>query len=133
MPRGGWRPNAGRKAKKLDESGVVLSEKKAKKLEKPVKSTKTTEKAVIPADIAVASIRENKTPIEYMLDVMNDPKADNERRDRMAMAAAPFIHKKAGDAGKKDERGDAARKAVAGKFQPGAPPAKVVNISSGGK
>ena len=33
-----------------------------------------------------------KLPLEYMLDVMNDPEADQVRRDRMAIAAAPFVH-----------------------------------------
>ncbi len=34
------------------------------------------------------------TPLEYMLAVMRDPEADKERRDRMANAAAPYIHAK---------------------------------------
>ncbi len=33
-------------------------------------------------------------PLEHMLKVMNDPNADNERRDRMAVAAAPYVHPK---------------------------------------
>lgn len=33
-------------------------------------------------------------PLDYMLTVMRDPKADNRRRDAMAMAAAPYIHPK---------------------------------------
>ncbi len=32
------------------------------------------------------------TPLEYMLSVMRDTGADKERRDRMAHAAAPYIH-----------------------------------------
>jgi hypothetical protein len=32
------------------------------------------------------------TPLAYMLQVMRDEKAEPERRDRMAAAAAPFIH-----------------------------------------
>ena len=32
------------------------------------------------------------TPLEYMLSVINDPEADAGRRDRMAIAAAPYIH-----------------------------------------
>lgn len=133
MPRGGWRPGAGRKPRKLDESGVILSEKKTEKPEKQAKRTRKAEKLPIPQDIAIAAERENKTPLQYMLDVMNDPAAEKERRDRMAMAAAPFIHSKAGAAGKKDERQEAATKAAAGKFMPGAPPAKLVSIAGGGK
>jgi hypothetical protein len=33
-------------------------------------------------------------PLDYMLTVMRDPKADTKRRDAMATAAAPFLHAK---------------------------------------
>lgn len=33
-----------------------------------------------------------KLPLEYMLDVMRDPKTDAARRDEMAKAAAPYLH-----------------------------------------
>jgi hypothetical protein len=55
MPRGGFRPGAGRpKGSKTARPGVA--------------------------------------PLEYMLAVMNDVAADDARRDRMAIAAAPFVH-----------------------------------------
>jgi phage terminase small subunit len=46
------------------------------------------------------------TPLEYMLAVMNDPKADRTRRDRMATAAAPYVHGRPTDVqpGKKETR-----------------------------
>lgn len=34
------------------------------------------------------------TPLEYMVEVMRDPQAEKERRDRMAVAAAPYIHER---------------------------------------
>jgi len=34
------------------------------------------------------------SPLEHMLAVLHDPKADADRRDRMAIAAAPFVHPK---------------------------------------
>jgi phage terminase small subunit len=34
----------------------------------------------------------NGTPLEYMLRVLNDPDASPSRRDRMAVAAAPYVH-----------------------------------------
>jgi hypothetical protein len=34
------------------------------------------------------------TPLEYMLAVMRNPRADPARRDDMAKAAAPFVHPK---------------------------------------
>jgi len=34
------------------------------------------------------------TPLEYMLQVMRNPKASEDRRDDMAKAAAPYVHPK---------------------------------------
>ena len=34
------------------------------------------------------------SPLKYMLEVMRDPTACPERRDRMAIGAAPYIHEK---------------------------------------
>lgn len=34
------------------------------------------------------------TPLDYMLTVMRNPKADKSRRDEMAKAAAPYVHPK---------------------------------------
>jgi hypothetical protein len=61
---GGRRPGAGRKA------GV------ANKLTQQFRA-------------AVAA--SGQDPLEYMLAVMRDPKADQDRRDRMAVAAAPYL------------------------------------------
>lgn len=33
-----------------------------------------------------------ETPLAYMLRVMRDPSVDHERRDRMAVGAAKFVH-----------------------------------------
>jgi hypothetical protein len=75
--------------------------------------------------------KEGLSPLEYMLQVMNDDGADDARRDRMAVAAAPYVHGKAPDApaGKKEQRQKAAEeKASSGsKFAPPAPPRVVVN------
>lgn len=35
-----------------------------------------------------------QTPLEYMLKVMRDSKASDQRRDDMAKAAAPYVHPK---------------------------------------
>jgi hypothetical protein len=44
------------------------------------------------------------TPLQYMLNVINDPEADFTRRDRLAIAAAQYCHERVADkaAGKKD-------------------------------
>ena len=41
-----------------------------------------------------AAIKGGTMPLEYMLKVMRDPKADLNRRDGMAAAAAPYLHSK---------------------------------------
>jgi phage terminase small subunit len=51
-----------------------------------------------------------------MLDVLNDTNIDDARRDRMAIAAAPFVHGRAGEMGKRDHEAEAARRGVSGKF-----------------
>lgn len=80
MPRGGFRPGAGRP-----------------------KQGETKQ------DIADAATAAGLTPLEYMLAVMRDPTATTERRDRMAQAAAPYCHKRAADsAPTKKEQAEAA-------------------------
>lgn len=71
---------------------------------------------------------ENLTPLDYMLKVMNDAEAEKERRDRMAIAAAPFVHARKGEGGigKKDEKADRAKAAGSGKFAAGKAPLKMV-------
>ena len=92
MARGGYRPGGGRP--------------------KGSKNRKTLDKtAALPPDIKRAARKANQDPLDYMLGVMNDPKADPSRRDRMAIAAAPFKHSRLSDrpASKKDEADAAAR------------------------
>jgi hypothetical protein len=43
-----------------------------------------------------------KSPVAYMLEIMNDPTADPARRDRMAIAAAPYLHRKQGERGARE-------------------------------
>jgi hypothetical protein len=63
-----------------------------------------------------------------MLSVMRDEGEDPVRRDRMAMAAAPFVHVRAADVrpGKKEEQAEAAKKASTGRFSVKAPPLRIV-------
>lgn len=67
MPRGGNRAGAGRK------SGI------------PNKASVERQKKVAAT---------GETPLEYMLKVMRDGKASDQRRDDMAKAAAPYVHPK---------------------------------------
>ena len=104
MARGGARPGAGRPKK---AAGSV---------------PKATPKAVNRPRKSLGGL----TPLEYMLGVMNDDDADDARRDRMAMAAAPFVHARAEASapGKKEQRQAAAEEQAqpGGKYAPPAPP-----------
>jgi phage terminase small subunit len=70
--------------------------------------------------------RTNFTPLEYALYVMNDPSAPREQRDRLAIAAMPFVHTKKGEGGKRDQIAENADKAATGKFGAIAQPLRAV-------
>ena len=72
MARGGTRQGAGRR------KGSVAPKTKALR--------EAAERAV------AAAAAEGSSPLEYMLAIMRDEKADAKRRDAMAVAAAPFFH-----------------------------------------
>ena len=68
-----------------------------------------------------------RDPLTYLLDTMNDESLEPDVRFRAAVAAAPFVHPRAGeDKGKKKEKSDRAEVAGRGKFAAGAPPIRVV-------
>ena len=105
MARGGYRPGAGRPK----GSG---------------KSPDTTK------SIKREARKAGMTPLDYMLDVMNDDQADKARRDRMAIAAAPFVHARAEAVaeGKKAQRqANAEKSASGGRFAAPSAPKLVVN------
>ena len=114
MARGGYRPGAGRpkSSKNPRKSGKRV----------PVAAEKSPVLVSVPSKDGT-----DKLPLDYMLEVMNDAKVDASRRDRMAIAAAPFMHPKSGESGKKEEKKKAAEAAGSGKFRPAAPPKLVVN------
>ena len=113
MARGGFRPGAGRPVGTTKNTPV--------KEKAVVNSKKFDEKNALNVDKT-----DWKTPLDYMMSVLNDPTVDEARRDRLAIAAAPFIHARAGEASKKDERAQAAKKASGGKFASVAPPLRLV-------
>jgi hypothetical protein len=87
MPHGGFRPGAGR-PRRL---------------------------AALPNPQPAADIGAGLTPLQHMLNVLRDPTADPLRRDRMAIAAAPYIHPRISDRRitMKEQRAAAAKKASA--------------------
>lgn len=72
-------------------------------------------------------IPESLDPLSYMLKVMNDPNEPKERRDRMAVSAAPYVHPRKGEGeGKKEGKEERAREAAKGKFKAGRAPLALV-------
>ncbi len=43
-------------------------------------------------EIAKAATQSGLSPLDYMLKIMRDKKCETDRRDKMAVACAPFIH-----------------------------------------
>ncbi len=82
--RGGYRPGAGRKK----GSGTVKGAK-----------AEAREKAAL----------EGILPVEYMLKVMRDARVPKQRRDAMAIAAAPYLHSKLSSVELKNKKGEALR------------------------
>ncbi|EJF91672.1 hypothetical protein ME5_00051 [Bartonella tamiae Th239] len=92
MARGGYRIGAGRPK---GQASVKIDKKDIKTIKKSAKLSK-------------------KSPLEYMLDVMNDESVEENRRDKMAIAAAPYVHERAIDKklGKKEQKKENAKTAV---------------------
>ena len=70
---------------------------------------------------------EGLTPLDYVMQVMRCNSADPLRRDKMAIAALPFMHRKLEDAGKKVTKAKSAEKVAAGRFAPAPAPKHAVN------
>jgi len=155
MARGGYRAGAGRKpgskkgaeiseeTRQIKEMLALKTKAKAKlfndllgKIKSGVKITISEKKLmdVLAVELAAEVNGDKNTenpdhlePLDYMLAVMNDHAADKERRDRMAIAAAPFVHPRIAEGkGKKQEKENKAKNAGAGRFAAGRPPIALV-------
>lgn len=67
-----------------------------------------------------------RDPLEFLIDVMQGLTDPSPSQLKAAIAATQYVHAKKGEGGKKDERGEAAKKAATGKFAAAAPPLKLV-------
>jgi phage terminase small subunit len=77
---------------------------------------------------AKLKVERKKSPLAFLLDVMNNEDASANNRVRAAIEAAKYMHARKGEGGKKDERKEAAEKAGRGKYAPSGPPKlRVVN------
>ena len=65
-------------------------------------------------------------PKDFLLAVMNDFGSEAKLRVDAAKALMPFMHQRKGDAGKKQDKQDAAKQAGTGRFGTGAPPLRAV-------
>jgi len=136
MPRGGARPNSGPpkgtkyrpRTQKADKQVIKQAKRQAKESKKEQKKPKDPPKA---KSISISSLPEteikpdigHKTPLQYMIDIMNDESADTSRRDRMAQAAAPYVHSRRGEkSSKKEDRQKKANSASNGRFATIQPP-----------
>jgi hypothetical protein len=102
MPRGGYRPAAGRTRK------TPAAPAKPAKADDPPR--------IFAMEVRRAAKTASMTPLDYMLAVLNDADVDPNRRDRMAIAAAPYVHPKVEpvNQGKKERAQEAATTAERG-------------------
>lgn len=70
-------------------------------------------------------------PLEWLLALMNEPRAKVFDRRNAAQTAVPYIHGKKGDSGKKDQKAAAAKEAGKGRFAPRSAPKMVVDNTKG--
>jgi len=111
------------RVKNEDKQQKPLSIVEKKHMEKIEADLAATEEDGNPGPVDVSE----SDPLEYMLEVMRDPKADQETRLRAASLAAPYVHARKGEGvGKKEEKGERAAKAGQGKFAPSKPPLALV-------
>src|SRR5436190_18540813 len=97
MAKGGYRPGGGRPRKTSLPA----------KLAPPEPPAEAADDAAAPAAVEP----KKQLPLDYMLAVMRDPQVDLARRDRMAIAAAPFMHVRLGEKtnGKREDDAETAQ------------------------
>ncbi len=105
---------------------------KASAADKPAPNTPEQSEAAAVTSAAVAAgfdlstILTFKDPKDFLLAAMNDQATEPKLRIDAAKTLMPFMHAKLAEAGKKDAKAEAAKKA-ASKFAPIVPPKLVVN------
>jgi hypothetical protein len=81
-------------------------------MKRPLTNRQRTPQPPLPQDVATAAQTRGLTPLAYLLQVLNDPRASARRRDRAAVVAARYLHRRPADYGvKKQELAEAAREA----------------------
>lgn len=93
---------------------------------RPGAGRKPAEAVKLSIPVPITENLAHKDSKTFLLALMNDLEADIKLRADAAKALLPFQHAKI-EAGVKDAKAEAARKAGAGKFSPAAPPRLVAN------
>lgn len=93
---------------------------------RPGAGRKPAEAVKLSIPVPIAENLAHKDPKVFLLALMNDLEADVKLRADAAKALMPFMHAKV-EAGLKDAKAEAAKKAGAGKFGAAAPPRLVAN------
>lgn len=131
MPRGGARPGAGRKPKPKSEPtppknpARVFTEADGRK--GPDESTNFPFGTLPPEPEKPPLDLSGLTPLGYLLGIVRDEGADTKTRIQAAAIAAPYVHAKPSDAGKKAAKQQKAKEvAASGKFTASPPPLRVV-------
>ena len=78
-----------------------------------IERSRAQARLIVEADIQPGQMK----PLDYLLMVINDPNADSDRKDRLAIAAAPYCHPRLIEPqkiGKKDRQDEAAETAGMG-------------------
>lgn len=121
---GGKRVGAGRKpAPKTNAIGATLAQIVVAQAAVPVVQGAGVSQ---PTPATEALPTGETTPLEFLLAVMRNPAVDDKLRLEAAKTAAPFMHVKKGEGGKKEEKQDAAKKAGMGKFAAAPAPLRMV-------
>lgn len=93
---------------------------------RPGAGRKPAEAVKINIPVPITENLAHKDPKVFLLALMNDLEADVKLRADAAKSLMPFMHAKV-EAGVKDAKAEAAKKAGAGKFGAAAPPLRIVN------
>ena len=80
-----------------------------------IEQSRAQARLIVEADIQPGMMK----PLDYLLMVINDPNADSDRKDRLAIAAAPYCHPRLIQSERPSKKARAAKEAaVAGMGTP---------------
>jgi len=117
---------AGSRLVKDKDVALYLAAHRIQQESKPEPAGRSGSTARAPVDFDIDAMTSFTDPKAFLIAAMNDGRTEPKLRVDAAKALMPFVHAKVGEAGKKDAKAEAAKKA-AGKFAALAAPKLVVN------